>query len=243
MDVDKSHGVGELLVRSRWVARDFKEKGEKDTEDLFSATPPLELMRYMLSRQATIRDDGQERKTMYLDVKKAHLIPKCDQDVHVQLPPEAGAQPDECGKLLFWLYGCRPAAQAWEEHYSAVLSKAGFKRLVSCPVAFAHESRDLMGVVHGDDFVFVGLDVDLDYTLEILQANYELKNRGRLGSGVEDTKEIDMLGRKLRWYDWGLTWQAGSRHKALLMEYFGMKDNVKVLSKNGYKDDPAKGGV
>ena len=52
-----------------------------------------------------------------------------------------------------------------------------------------------------------------------------------------------MLGRKLRWYDWGLTWQAGSRHKALLMEYFGMKDNVKVLSKNGYKDDPgARGG-
>ena len=89
VDVDKSHGVGETLIRSRWVARDFKEKGEKDREDLFSATPPLELMRYMLSRQATIRDDGQERKTMYLDVKKAHLIPKCDQEVYVQFPPEA----------------------------------------------------------------------------------------------------------------------------------------------------------
>ena len=76
VDVDKSHSMGEMLIRSRWVARDFKEKGEKDQEDLFSATPPLELMRYMLSRQATIRDDGQERKTMYLDVKKAHLIPK-----------------------------------------------------------------------------------------------------------------------------------------------------------------------
>ena len=59
VDVDKSHGVGEMFVRSRWVARDFKEKGEKDREDLFSVTPPLELMRYMLSRQATIRDDGQ----------------------------------------------------------------------------------------------------------------------------------------------------------------------------------------
>ena len=76
VDVDKSHDVGELLVRSRWVGGDFKEKGEKDREDLFSATPPLELMRYMLSRQATIRDDGQGRKTMYVDVKKAHLIPR-----------------------------------------------------------------------------------------------------------------------------------------------------------------------
>ena len=51
-------------------------KGEKDREDLFNATPPLDLMRYMLSRQATIRDDGQKRKTIHLDVKKAHLIPK-----------------------------------------------------------------------------------------------------------------------------------------------------------------------
>ena len=76
-------------------------------------------------------------------------MPKCDQDVYVQLSPEARAQPDECGKLLFWLNGCRPAAQVWEEHYSAVLSKAGY------------ESRDLMG----DDFVFVGLDVDLDFSL------------------------------------------------------------------------------
>ena len=67
-----------------------------------------------------------------------------------------------------------------------------------------------MGVVHGDDFVFVGLDVDLDYTLEVLQANYELKNRGRLGSGDEDAKEIDILGSKLRWYDWGSTWQASA---------------------------------
>ena len=36
--------------------------------------------------------------------------------------------------------------------------------------------------------------------LEILQANYhQFKDRGRLGSGDEDAKEIDMLGRKQRW--------------------------------------------
>eukprot|EP00974_Lingulodinium_polyedra_P076979 7452773-Lingulodinium_polyedra.AAC.1 len=64
-----------MLVRSRWVARDFKAKGEKDREDLFSATPPLELIRYVISRQATKRADGRERKTLHLDVKKAHLAP------------------------------------------------------------------------------------------------------------------------------------------------------------------------
>ena len=136
VDTDKGHGNGEMLVRSWWVARDFKLKGEKDREDLFSATPPLELIRYVISRQATMRTDGQERKTLCIDVKKAHLVPKCTQDVYVELPAEAGVQEDECGKLIYWLYGCRPAAQAWEEHYSSVLASVGFKRLLSSPIAF-----------------------------------------------------------------------------------------------------------
>ena len=68
VDTDKSHGVGEMIVRSRWVARDFKTRGEKDRGDLFSATPPLELIRYVISRQATNRADGRERKTLYIEI-------------------------------------------------------------------------------------------------------------------------------------------------------------------------------
>ncbi len=48
VDTDKSHGVGEMKVRSRLVARDFKTKGERDREDLFCATPPLELLRFVI---------------------------------------------------------------------------------------------------------------------------------------------------------------------------------------------------
>ena len=80
---------------------------------------------------------------------------------------EAEVNEDECGKLIYWLYGCRPAAQAWEEHYSGVLEAVGFKRLLSSPVAFYHEERDLVGVVHGDDFVFVGVDEELDFGIEL----------------------------------------------------------------------------
>jgi hypothetical protein len=111
VDTDKTHGTGTPMVRSRWVARDFKDPKEKDREDLFSATPPIELMRYMLSRLATVRKDGAERKTMHLDVKEAHLAPLCEQDVYVELPEEAEVKDDECGKLVHWLHGCRSAAQ------------------------------------------------------------------------------------------------------------------------------------
>jgi len=75
VDTDKTHGTGEPVVRSQWVARDFKDPLDKDREDLFSATPPLEMQRLVLSRQATVRPDGLARKMMYLDVKKAHLAP------------------------------------------------------------------------------------------------------------------------------------------------------------------------
>ncbi len=69
-------------MRARWVARDFKTRGEKDQEDLFCATPPLELLRCLLSRQATKRADGRDRETMFIDVKKAQLVPECKEDVY-----------------------------------------------------------------------------------------------------------------------------------------------------------------
>ena len=199
----------------------------------------MELIRYMVSRQATARSDGRERKTQYIDVKKAHLAALCRQLVFVELPEEAGAAPDECGRLVYWLYGCRPAAQAWEEHYAGVLQDAGFERLMASPVAFFHKERDLMGVVHGDDFIFTGVDEQLDFVLQVLRKEYELKDRGRLGSGEKDLKSVDMLGRRIRWHDWGLTWEGDSRHRDSVLEYFGMGGDSKALKKTGYKDKDA----
>ena len=157
---------------------------------------------------------------MYLDVNKAHLAPLCDQDVYVELPAEAEVNEGECGKLIHWLYGCRPAAQAWEEHYSAVLKENGFKRLRSVPVAFVHDARDMVGVVHGDDFVFVGLDKDLDFVLKVLRGRYEVKNRGRLGgvqgmcerstcwAATSRSQTEESLGRATR--DTGTSWRSTS---------------------------------
>ncbi len=51
--------------------------------------------------------------------------------------------------------------------------------------------------VHGDDFLFVGLDEDLDFVEELLKSKYELKVRGRLGGGENDKRAVDMLGRTI----------------------------------------------
>ena len=92
IDTDKSHGQGVMKVRSRFVARDFKKRGERDREDLFCATPPLEILRVLVSLLVTKSpmDRGRFRKMMFIDVKKAHLVPVCNEDVYIELPAEAG---------------------------------------------------------------------------------------------------------------------------------------------------------
>jgi hypothetical protein len=114
VDTKKTHGTGDPMVRSRWVAREFKDPKDRDREDLFSATPPIEMMRYILSRQATRLRSGGQRKTLYLDIKAAGLAAPCEQDVYVELTEKAEVNDHERGKLNHWLYGCRPAAQAWK---------------------------------------------------------------------------------------------------------------------------------
>ena len=73
VDTDKNwmaEGEWDPLVRCRLVARDFKG-GDKDRDDLFAETPPLEGKRLLVSRAATRRKDGKWRKLMFVDVKKA----------------------------------------------------------------------------------------------------------------------------------------------------------------------------
>ena len=74
--------------------------------------------------------------------------------MYIELPAEAGAEVGKCGKLVYWFYGCREAAQAWEEHYSEKMESVGFTRGTHSPVVFYHAEKDLSCVVHGDDFTF-----------------------------------------------------------------------------------------
>ena len=109
---------GSPVIRSRLVARDFRQPGDKDRQDLFAAMPPLEMKRLLISKAAAFPAKGSVSKLLFIDVKKAHLCPRCDQDVYFKLPEEANPGKGKCGKLNFWLYGFRPAAQAWENHYT-----------------------------------------------------------------------------------------------------------------------------
>ena len=88
-----------------------------------------------------------------IDVKKANLNPRCTEDMYVELRAEANGGEGMCAKLEYWLYGCKRAAQAWEEFYSEKLVGAGFQRGVGCSVVFYCQEKDVACTCHGDDFI------------------------------------------------------------------------------------------
>jgi hypothetical protein len=106
--VDTNKGSeAESDVRCRLVARDFRQKRDNGREDLFAETPPLEAIRMRLSKAVTRRMRGSKRgcrKIMFIDARKAHLNPWCEEDVYIELPEEAGHEEGMCGKLRHWLY-------------------------------------------------------------------------------------------------------------------------------------------
>ena len=239
--VDTNKGSEERPeVRSRLVARDFRTKAKREEEALFAATPPIEAGRMVLSKAATWKRNGNGkrglRKIIFIDAKKAHLNPECHEEVYVELPEEAGARAGKCGKLLRWLYGCRRAAQAWETFYSEKLQGAGFVRGRACGVVFRHPERDVSVMCHGDDFMATGDGGDLRWLASLMATWFEIKVRAVMGPEEGDDKEVVILGRCVRWRDWGIEFEADPRHRRIVMEHFGLGEDSASGRVNGDRE-------
>ena len=174
---------------------------------------------------------------MFLDAKKVHLNPRCEQDVYIKLPPECGAPDGTVGKLNYWLYGMRPAAAAWEKHYSELLESKGFIRGEACGVAFHHPQLDVSIAVHGDDFTLCGCKPELIQVQGWLQSWFEIKVRGTLGPDSSDDKEISILGRQVRWTDRGIEFEADHglprRGSSTHLEASMVDEEQKFMQKRG----------
>ena len=191
----------------------------------------------LCSKAAVPRRKGRRRKMLFMDARKAHLNPRCDEEVYIELPEEAGASADMCGKLQFWMYGMRQAAQAWEEWYSGKMETAGFKRGVGNAVVFYHAGRDVAVLVHGDDFVTVGDDEDVEWFKLLAVGWFEMKVRGKLGEDENDEKEMVILGRRMRWTADGLELEADKEILKRLKGQFGFDEWTRAAVSIGEKEN------
>ena len=218
-------------VRCRLVAQEVNTYKE---DAFFAATPPLEALRLVLSHVATGTDG---RKIMILDAKKAHLHAYAEREMFVELPPER-RRPGFCGRLVRSLYGTRDAPSLWEKFAASQLEGLGFIRGLASSCVFRHASRDFVAVVHGDDFVFAGVDADLAWAHSALKENILLKKVGTLSGDAGDVQEIRVLNRVLRWTEWGIAYEADPRHAELLIQALG--PNASQRTTPGLK--PTSGG-
>ena len=107
------------------------------------------------------RSGKEEVKLMFIDVRKAHLNAKCDEEEWVELPEEMWGW-GRYARLRRWLYGMRKAAAGWEEDYSQKFAEAGFTRGRGAPTVFKNDKTQVKVVVHGDDFTMSGVKKELE---------------------------------------------------------------------------------
>ncbi|CAE8646723.1 unnamed protein product, partial [Polarella glacialis] len=232
-------------IRCRLVAKEIRRTA---TADFFAATPPLESLRYILSRARTGRLErlrrGVKLKIQFIDIRKAHFCAKATRLVYVDLPKEDPSYEEGfCARLLMSMYGTQDAAQNWEAEYTDCLTAMGFIAGIGSPCIFMHEERGLETSVHGDDFTTLGQEKDLLWFAEKLKERYEIKERGIMGPDARDKKDMIILNRLVSWQDDKITWEADPRHAELLMHSAGVdRDNAKGVTTAGvseriYDDD------
>ena len=84
MERDVNKGDSERLeVGSRLVPREIKQKG---ADSNFAGTPPLALVRYVMSRAATKSKTGKRRQLIVLDAKLAFLYADALAETYVKPP-------------------------------------------------------------------------------------------------------------------------------------------------------------
>ena len=85
-------------------------------------------------------------------------------------------------------------------------------------------------------FTTAGPKCEIDWFETLLEQKYELKKGGRLGPGPEDTKELTVLNRVIRWVDGGVEYEADPRQAERLLEGLGLDgDGCKPMATPGVK--------
>ena len=101
----------------------------------------------------------------------------------------------------------------------------GVRRGRASAVCFHHPTRRLLGLVHGDDFVFSGFEEDLNWVAAELSRAAILNAVGKMGkdTAAGDIKEAKCLNRISRWTPDGYMIEADPRHAELLAAMLGPK--------------------
>ena len=200
--------------RSRLVAKEIKRDVR---EEMFAATPPLDAKKALVSLavsklNAGCGDQGTDKlKLVFIDVRRAYFYADATRSIYVELPEE-DKQEGFVGRLNKAMYGTRDAAANWERCFTDHLVGQGFLQGVSSPCVFWHAKKLIRLVVHGDDFTFLAPASQAKWCEDMMKISFDIKMRGIVGTGKDDTKVIRILNRCLEVVGDELHYEADPRH-------------------------------
>ncbi|CAK0862523.1 unnamed protein product, partial [Prorocentrum cordatum] len=229
-------------VRWRFVAT---EVNDKHREDNHQGTPPLMVIRLIISLAASKSDaDGVHRRLLRVwDVRKAFFNADLDELVYVHPGWEL------CPKGFCWVLhkamnGTRKASQLWGETSKAAIDDAGGKPLKGTAGTYHFENlvgdgMDATMCCHGDDFLAEGHRDTLDAIGNFLEANFEVTESESIGPGYPG--ELNNLKRIVGYTSElpetrmpGFYWSADPKHVEELIRW-GHKSGSKAAPTPGTK--------
>ena len=201
VDVNKGDKTT-VKLRSRLVGKELKCKTREAllAHELFSATPPWEMVKGLLSLLVTDMEEYQsEEKVLGIfDISRAHFMPMAERELYIEVPDEdkAEGEGDVIGQLNRNMYGFRDAASGWMKHWQKLLKeKGGYVVGEANPALFYNPELKARGAVHGDDFYVLGSMKAVDAMRDLLQGEYSMRESHRLGFADGCTKMATILNR------------------------------------------------
>ena len=235
--IDTNKGSAEApRYRSRLECTEVRHKG---VEPIFSATPPLETVRVLIS--VACQEDVFRVEDPFLisiaDVSRAHFYTDAVRDVYVRLSDEdpKAQQPGVCGKLRKTMHGSLDAAQRWGEHCAQVLEAGGSSRCAASPCHFFLKGLQKHILVHGDDFFNVGRREERKHALSLLRGACELSRVVTLGPESSQSRTVSLSGGTLTLRQWGIEYEPDQQHVSRALKALGLT-NARCVATPGIDD-------
>ena len=200
-------------VRARLVVREIKkaksEYEKLEPSDVFSAMPPVESLKALVSHVMTERVDKRGRILVLavFDVSRAHFYGVCERDVTL--------------KLNKTMYGTQDASNAWQKLWCEHLRNNGFELGANNPALYRSELVN--GFCHGDDFVTAAAEDQKEVFGKMLQEKFDTRRIGMIGAAKHLDKELEVLHRSVRVInDELMEIEADQKHVPRLLEDLGL---------------------
>ena len=179
-----------------------------------------------------------------LDISRAHPHCEIKRLVYVRLPLEDPRSQEAgfCGVLNMALYGMRDAGQNFELTTTETLTQAGIEQGIFTPCVYKWKEKKACLFHHGDDFVVAASRSGGDAVVEVLRTKFIVKDRGTLGPGHGDLKEVTILNRLIRWCgSWTvggerLEFEADPRHVQILQAQLGLRPGSRGIGTPGLSE-------